>query len=90
MPGVAKLIKEKRAEHGAWWVNECWQRGVLQLEPGWFYAAEGALSVGVLWDDPAIIAFAAARITRTQALVVLRPPGTKDQAPQPAHQAPGP
>jgi len=87
MPGVAKLVKDKRAELGDWWVNECWKRGVLCLEPGWFYAGEGALTVGVMWDDPAIIAFAAARITRTQALVVIRTPGTKDQAPT---DSPGP
>jgi hypothetical protein len=81
MPGVARMVKEKRALYGSWWVNECWTRGVMCLEPGWFYAAEGPLAIGVLWDDPKIIAFAAARITRTQALVVMREPGAKDQAP---------
>jgi hypothetical protein len=81
MPGVARMVREKRAKHGDYWVNECWKRGVVCLEPGWFYAAEGPLAIGVLWDDPQIIAFAAGRITRTQALVVMREPGTKGQAP---------
>lgn len=46
MPGVRKLLAEKRAALGDAWVNECWKRGVVQQEPGWFLAAEGALVVG--------------------------------------------
>lgn len=74
MPGVAKLMAEKRAELGAAHVAECWKRGVLQLEPGWFFAREGALCVGVPWDDPVLTNFAAAQVTRTQALLMLRSP----------------
>jgi hypothetical protein len=73
MPGVVKLMADQRAEVGAAWVNECWRRGVLEGQPGWFWASEGALSVGTLWEDPAIVAFSALRLTPTQALVVLRP-----------------
>ena len=73
MPGVVKLMSEKKRELGPDWVNECWRHGVVQGEPGWFFAGEGALMVGTMWDDAAVIAFAAARVTRSQALVVLRP-----------------
>ncbi|MEY2892668.1 MAG: hypothetical protein RJA98_2576 [Pseudomonadota bacterium] len=75
MPGVARLIKEARTTHGDAWVNECWKRGVIDREPGWFYAGEGALMVGTLWDDPLIIAFASAQYTKSQHLLVLRPKG---------------
>ena len=51
MPGVAKLLATRRAELGAEWVATCWRRGVVAAEPGWFFAAEGALTVGVPVDD---------------------------------------
>lgn len=72
VPGVVKLMADRRRELGAAWVNECWKRGVLQREPGWFWAAEGALSIGTMWNDPDIVAFATARLTNTQCLLVLR------------------
>jgi len=74
MPGVAKLIADKRTEVGSDWVNECWRHGVLQRWAGWFWAGEGALSVGTMWDDPGVIALATNRIT-TQSLLVLRAKG---------------
>lgn len=80
MPQVAKLIAEKRATLGAAWVNKCWQRGVLDGEPGWFFAGEGALMVGTMWDDDVLMAFAKARITTTQALLILRDPEVADGA----------
>lgn len=46
MPRVSALIAERRQKHGAEWVSQCWQRGVVAGEPGWFYAAEGAIAVG--------------------------------------------
>lgn len=46
MPKVAEMLAERRAEHGAAWVAKCWARGVVDGEPGWFYAAEGAIAVG--------------------------------------------
>lgn len=72
MPGVAKLIAEKRAAVGKAHVDECWKRGVVQREPGWFFAREGALSVGTPWDDPVLANFAAAQVTATQALLMIR------------------
>ncbi len=52
MPGVAAQLADKRRELGNEWVNECWKRGVVERQPGWFFAAEGALMVGILGDDP--------------------------------------
>jgi hypothetical protein len=74
MPGVAKLVREKRRLHGDAHVNECWRRGVVQREPGWFFAREGALAVGAPWDDPTMANFAAASVTSTQALLVIKLP----------------
>lgn len=73
MPGVARLVAEHRRKMGDAHVNECWKRGVLKLEPGWFFAREGALAVGTPWGDELMLNFAAAQITSTQALVVIRP-----------------
>jgi hypothetical protein len=76
MPGVARLVAERRRLLGDAHVSECWRRGVLEREPGWFFAREGALAVGTPWDgDPVLVNFAAANVSSTQALVVLREPG---------------
>lgn len=72
MPGVARLMREKRSAFGDAHVDECWRRGVMQLEPGWFFAREGALAVGTPWPEMADVA--GWQVTPTQALVVLRPP----------------
>lgn len=75
MPGVAKLLREKRAKFGDAWVNECWNRSVVQLEPDWLFCREGALAIGAPFvNDPALAHFAAAQVTSTQALVVMREP----------------
>jgi hypothetical protein len=74
MPGVAALMAEKRATYGNAHVTECWRRGVVNLEPGWFFAREGALAVGTPWDNPVLANFAALNITSTQALVIIREP----------------
>jgi hypothetical protein len=50
MPGVAVLMKSRRAKDGNAHLNECWRRGVVDAQPGWFFAREGALAVGV--PDP--------------------------------------
>lgn len=74
MPGVARLMAEKRAKYGDAWVNECWKRSI-DGEPGWFFAREGALAVGTPWSgEPELENFAALRVTSTQALVMLREP----------------
>lgn len=72
MPGVARLLAEKRKALGDAHVAECWRRGVVEREPGWFFAREGALAVGTPWDEPVLANFAALQVTSTQALVVLR------------------
>jgi hypothetical protein len=46
MPGLGALIQEKRELYGAKWVAECWRMGVLEGEPGWFFARQGSVSVG--------------------------------------------
>lgn len=74
MPGVTRLMVEKRAKHGAAHVAECWRRSMAG-EPGWFFAREGPLSVGTPWDDPILANFAAQQVSATQALLVIREPG---------------
>lgn len=52
MPGLAKLMKDRRKEHGAAFINECWTRGMAG-EPGWFFAREGVVAIGTPW--PAVV-----------------------------------
>ena len=78
MPGVAKRLAEKRAELGDAWVDECWRRGVIRREPGWFCAIEGALMVGVLVNDPVVVDLACARISPTQFFLMLRDKDMQD------------
>lgn len=73
MPGVQRLIGEKRVKFGDAHVNQCWKHGVLAGEPGWFYAREGGVAVGTPWGDP--LYFEALQVTRTQALLMIREPG---------------
>jgi hypothetical protein len=73
MPGVAKLMASKRAELGADHVRECWKRGVVQRERGWFYAAEGALAVGTPFDEPDLQPHTLPQYTAGQAVLILRP-----------------
>jgi hypothetical protein len=74
MPGVAALVREKRKEFGNAHVNECWRRGVVAGEPGWFFAREGTLAVGTPWDDAELANFAAKYVTPTQAFVMIAKP----------------
>lgn len=75
MPGVARLMREKRAKYGEAHVDECWKRSMAG-EPGWLFAREGALAVGTPWvGDPAMTDFAALQVTSTQALLLIREPG---------------
>ena len=73
MPRVARLMREKRAALGDAHINECWRRGVLGLEAGWFFAREGSLALGVPWAEPELANFAAASVSRDQALLMVRP-----------------
>lgn len=78
MPGVARLIAEKRRALGHAHVNECWKRGVGNLEPGWFFAREGAVWVGVPPTEPDFATFVAQQFTATQAVLYLRLPEVAD------------
>lgn len=73
MPGVAKLLKEKRRELGPEWVAHCWKKGVVEMQPGWFFASEGALSVGTMWPDAELFAYVTQQHTPSQCLLILRP-----------------
>jgi hypothetical protein len=75
MPGVARLVAEKRRVLGVEHVRECWARGMAG-EPGWFFAREGAVAIGTPWEgDAVMLNWAAAQICATQALVMMREPG---------------
>lgn len=73
MPTVARLMKERRAALGDAWVDECWRRGVAACEPGWFWAAEGALSVGALWPEAEAVSLWAQPYAPGRAVLLLRP-----------------
>lgn len=78
MPGVAKLMRERRREFGDTHINLCWQRGVIEAQPGWFFAREGPIAVGAPWPtaDEAMVNFAAANVMAGQCLLmVAAPPG---------------
>ena len=76
MPKVVQLMKKRRAAGEGAHLNECWRRGVLGREAGWFYAAEGPLAVGVpeghLLADPQLVAMR--RDFPESALLLLKPP----------------
>jgi hypothetical protein len=82
MPRVTDLIRRKRAELGEAHVARCWRRGVVQREPGWFFAWEGGLGVGAPWPEAlALVAEAdPAAAFPDKAFVVLRPKETGDGA----------
>lgn len=83
MPKVATLIAEKRQTMGAAHVALCWQRGVVECLPGWFYAREGSLAVGTPWDGLELL-YADTPAT-AQALVAMRPVATAQEAAHGAH-----
>lgn len=77
MPGVARQMLEARRRWGDAHVDQCWTMGVVRREPGWFFAREGAVALGTPWNEPALANFAAATVTATQALLVMREPEGK-------------
>lgn len=81
MPGVQKVVADHRRRWGDAWVTECVKRGMAG-ESGWFFAREGGLAVGTPWptDDPMLTNWAAAQVTATQAVVLIRPPEVADGA----------
>lgn len=72
MPGVAKLMKDRRRQMGDAHVNECWKRGVVQGEPGWFFAWEGALAVGTPFDAEALVTLTQCAGTPRAAMLMTR------------------
>jgi len=80
MPGVAKLIAEKRRKLGDAHINECWKRGVVQGLPGCFFAREGSLSVGTPWTDAEFMAFAWMRVTGKEVCLLMADVGAFDAA----------
>lgn len=74
MPLLPERMKELRKEHGPAHVSECWRRGVVQCEPGWFFARQGAVTVGAPFVGDAVLSdFAAQHLRADQLLVVIRP-----------------
>lgn len=55
MPKVAALIQERRAKDGADWVAHCWRESVVLGKPGFFWAAEGAVAIGVPVDAQLVV-----------------------------------
>ena len=74
MPGVAKLVRERRVKHGERHVDECFRRGVVNGEPGWFFAREGTVSIGVLEVGRTMPEFEGLHLAATQAMLVMREP----------------
>lgn len=54
LPTVVARIREARQRGDGLHVDTCWRRGVVGLEPGWFWAYEAGVSVGV--PDAAMLA----------------------------------
>ena len=71
MPGVARLMAEKREALGDAHVNECWRRGVVQGEPGWLFAWEGPISIGTTTDTQLLGLFASLPGGQRKAMLVL-------------------
>jgi hypothetical protein len=80
MPGVTKLMADKKREMGADWVATCWANG-MKGEPGWFFAKEGPLMVGTPWDmgHPAM-QLVLQPVTPTQALLFIKEKGVSSGA----------
>lgn len=79
MPGVARLMAEKKALFGVEHVSACWKHGVIDKQPGWLFAREGSLSVGTPPDnDPEVLQLAFSAMFATQAFLYIREPGAAD------------
>lgn len=51
MPRVVAMLKQHRERGEGAHLDECWKHGVVDGEPGWFFAAEGGVHVGTLWPE---------------------------------------
>lgn len=67
MPKVAGLIQDRRKQDGAEWVAHCWRESVVMGKPGFFWAAEGAVAIGVPVD---------AKLVEMHHALALKAPGT--------------
>ena len=72
MPNVARLMLDKRRQWGDAHVNLCWKRGVIEGQPGWFFAREGQVAIGTPWQAFADVALW--QVTATQGLLIMREP----------------
>lgn len=75
MPLLPARIKALRQEHGDAHINLCWKRGVLEGQPGWFFARQGAVALGAPFEGAAGAAdWAGMHLQADQVLVLIRPP----------------
>jgi hypothetical protein len=74
MPGVSALMADKRRQYGAPHVALCWKKGVVERQPGWFFAREGAIAVGTPFDDAVLVEMSAARWAESQAFLAMASP----------------
>jgi hypothetical protein len=74
MPGVAALMAQRRREFGAEHVALCWRKGVIEREPDWFFAREGAIAVGTPFADRALVEMSVTRWTDSQAFLAIASP----------------
>lgn len=58
MPRTVARMKEARSKGQGAHLDVCWRKGVIELQPGWFWAYEAGVSVGVpdegLVGNPAV------------------------------------
>ena len=55
MPKVDAMLKERRVQDGEEWVAHCWRESVVQGKPGFFWACEGAVAIGVPVDAQLVV-----------------------------------
>lgn len=75
MPLLPQHIRDARRKYGDAHVNECWKRGVVQGQPGWFFARQGTVALGAPFvDDAGLAGWAATHLQPDQVLLLLRTP----------------
>ena len=76
LPGVVVLLAEYREFGEGAHIDECWKRGVMGGQPGWFFAREGPVCLGTPFDDKAspILCDIAVRDWRRAGLVLMLAP----------------
>lgn len=74
LPNLARLVAQRKAEVGAAHVALCWQRGVVQQLPGWFFGREGGVALGTPWADEQLQAWAGMPLQAGQTVLVMATP----------------